>query len=260
MKNFLQRVRVFFKKEISIKINIFLFIVVVSVLFGKYFFNPTFQCLFGNPSANTCNWQLWQIGEVFAVSAAAFIALWSGWKSNKNYQQQLKAEQEPFLILNKNIEISQGLNDDEKIISISLKNIGRGPATNITASFLENGRNEALFEKRQPHSINLGMNEESNIWEINPSNMKSQIKKQINSKDNHFNLIFNGLIKTEMYLYLFLFCNDQLNNPYVFQIKLGVEAIESIPIASISKGNSIEIKVNSFMLKTMEIRKMIVRE
>ncbi len=234
----------FLKKEIKIPVFLFLVFITVAVVFGKNFYIPMSQCLFGNPT--NCNWQFWQIGEVIAVSSASIIALWSGWRAHKDNSLQLQASQRPLIKLLENIKIAKGSNDDAKSIDLSIKNIGRGPAINITANFFLEGRNNALFEREYPHSINLGTGEDFHDWKINPTNMKSQVRKQLNTKESNLDGLFRFLMEKKKYLNLYVFCNDQLGFNYIFKIKLGVEDIDQSGV----------IGGQYFILKTMEVNKI----
>lgn len=71
-------------------------------------------------------------------------------------RKQLEKEQEPFVVVRDDISLSSKVNG----YYIKLKNVGRGPALNITGCKTANSerRNDAFFANNQPHSKHLCAN------------------------------------------------------------------------------------------------------
>ena len=96
------------------------------------------------------------VGAVGAITASV-----AAWFAIRQSNKQLKIEQTPYVTLDhiKRIENRYGF---------AIKNIGRGPAINITfcKSLDTSTRNEPFFSNDQPHSANLMSPEESHCWMV----------------------------------------------------------------------------------------------
>jgi hypothetical protein len=160
----------------------------------------------------------WSFLETFVITASVVIAFITIRQSNENVSRQLKIEQTPYVVLDRNIELKSTKVFGEELIkvidpehlydgSIYLKNIGRGFAKNIEVSYSPN-KIEGLFYADQPHSIDLSQNEVSKAWRVDINILR------------HMLTIQEGRDLTFIYIsYL-----DQLGNMYKTRIKLAIHA------------------------------------
>lgn len=95
------------------------------------------------------------IGAVGAIAAAG-----AAWFAIRHSSKQLNIEQTPYVVLDK-IHRNNGY-------EFIVKNIGRGPAINITCceSKNEKDRNNGFFSDDQPHSVNLESSGKSEPWHV----------------------------------------------------------------------------------------------
>lgn len=134
------------------------------------------------------------IGATGAIAAAG-----AAWFTIQQSNKQLKIEQTPYVTLDhiKRIENRYGL---------AIKNIGRGPAVNITfsKSLNKSCRNEPFFSNDQPHSANLMSPEESHYWMVDGN-------------------ILDNLKVMENFSYVYLYFESQ--SKVIFRTKVKIKKI-----------------------------------
>lgn len=149
-------------------------------------------------NTTTDNWSmLGAIGTIAAAAVSFFTLLL--------LRNQLEKEQEPFVVARDDVSY------ENNSFKIKLKNVGRGPAFNITGCRTSNEkeRNDAFFMNNQPHSKNLCANnadaEGEKQWRIDKSVMDSlKVAK----------------IKNEIYKYFYFFYESQLGSVYFTKVKI----------------------------------------
>lgn len=158
-----------------------------------YPFYPHFQ-----HSTATVNWTMWEaIGTCAAAAISTFTLLL--------LKKQLEKEQEPFVVARDDVSF------ENSSFKIKLKNVGRGPAFNITGCRTSNGkeRNDAFFMNNQPHSKNLCANnadaEGEKQWRIDKSVADSLKEFKTNN---------------EIYKYFYFFYESQLGSVYYTKVKI----------------------------------------
>lgn len=150
---------------------------------------------FMNPALSPWIESLGAVGTIGAAIAAWFaINL-----SNK----RLKIEQTPYIVLDHIKRIDERL---DYRFGFAVKNIGRGPAINITFSVNKDfsRRNDAFFSDDQPHSANFTSMEVSYYWEVDANRLD--------------NLIFK-----RGFAFLYIFFEDQASS--LFRTKVKVKKI-----------------------------------
>jgi len=156
-------------------------------------FHPHFQY-----GAATDNWTAWEaIGTIAAATVSFFTLLL--------LRSQLEKEQEPFVVARDDVSFESGN------FKIKLKNVGRGPAFNITGCRTSNEkeRNDAFFMSNQPHSKNLCANnaaaEGEKQWRIDKFVIDSLKVDKTNK---------------EIYKYFYFFYESQLGSVYHTKVKI----------------------------------------
>lgn len=160
---------------------------------------------------------IWGLFTAVGTISAVVVALYASYKSTQHVERQLKIEQEPYVVAKNGISIEgiDGPSTDRKkdYLKLSLKNIGRGPAIRITVTGMLNDPNKSLFEdKKDPHSYDLGSNDEKIDWKIDENNLKELVKKRYNIEITQLN--------KDQPIYLYIFFSDQLNKNYQTKVKL----------------------------------------
>jgi hypothetical protein len=150
----------------------------------------------------TCsvNWSAWGAIGACAASALSLLTLFY-------LKQQLKLEQEPFIVARDDISLC----DKSDYYYLKLKNVGRGPAFNITGCKTSNEkyRNKAFFSADQPHSKNLCAN-----------NADSDTEKRWKI-DKH--LVDSLETEERAYKAFYLFYESQLGDVYYSRVKIKSE-------------------------------------
>lgn len=156
-------------------------------------FHPHFQY-----STATDNWTM--LGAIGTIAAAAVSVF-----TLRLLRSQLEKEQEPFVVARDDISF------DKDNFKIKLKNVGRGPAFNITGCRTSNEeeRNDAFFMNNQPHSKNLCANnadeEGEKQWRFDKSVMDSLEENKVNN---------------EIYKFFYFFYESQLGSVYYTKVKM----------------------------------------
>jgi len=124
-------------------------------------------------------------------------------------RKQLEKEQEPFVVVRDDVSPK---NKNQESYYIKLKNVGRGPALNITGCTTANidKRNDAFFTEGQPHSKHFSANNADS--EKNEKNWlidKSVVDSLEELKNND-----------EIYKIFYLFYESQLGTVYYTEIKM----------------------------------------
>ena len=146
-------------------------------------------------SAATENWSMCIATGAFVVSIFTLYL----------HRRQLEKEQEPFVVARDDVSFR------ENNFKIKLKNVGRGPAFNITGcrTSSEKERNRAFFMNNQPHSKNLCANnadvESEKHWRIDKFVMDSLSENKVNG---------------EIYKYFCFFYESQLGSVYYTKVKI----------------------------------------
>jgi hypothetical protein len=182
------------------------------------------------------------------------VAAYMAWRAYEATSKQLQIEQEPFLVLRDNIFL------EEEKIAMQVKNIGRGSATFIRASF-DLRDPQPLFESSQPHSINLASEEESQEWLINARNLKQSLSRQLGKKlttneltHTAFKDIFQSLpsnnFQFEMYLSTYI---SYPREERIFVAKLTMQFVKERPLPGNLGQSGYE---KTYLLKVMETQRL----
>lgn len=160
---------------------------------------------------------IWGLFTAVGTISAVVVALYASHKSTQHVERQLKIEQEPYVVAKDGISIdgidSTDQRKPEGYLLLRLKNIGRGPAIRVTVTGTPNDPNKSLFEdKKEPHSCDLGSNDEKTDWKIDEINLKELVKR-------HYNVEITKLNNNQP-IYLYIFFHDQLNKDYRTEVKL----------------------------------------
>lgn len=119
-------------------------------------------------------------------------------------RKQLEKEQEPFVVSRDDITF------EKNSFRIKLKNVGRGPAFNITGCRTSNkeDRNSAFFMNNQPHSKNLCANntdtDGEKHWRVDKSVIDSLAQDE----------------SEKIYRFFYFFYESQLGTVYYTKVKI----------------------------------------
>lgn len=163
-------------------------------------FNLFFSLFGDKPSLTPINWTMLEaLGTCAAAAVSVFTLLL--------LRRQLVKEQEPFVVVRDDISP----NKDGQYY-IKLKNVGRGPALNITGckTAAKDKRNDAFFANGQPHSKHFSANnadseKNEQRWLID--------KSLVNSLEEFEN-------NEEVYKRFYLFYESQLGAIYYTEVKM----------------------------------------
>jgi len=152
------------------------------------------------------DWAKW---ESIGTIAAAFVSVVAVIISVITFyllRKQLEKDQEPFVVVRDDVSLRNNK------YCIKLKNVGRGPALDITGcktAEIER-RNDAFFAKDQPHSKHFSANNADREkgeegWRIDKSMVDSLETVQVNN---------------ETYKIFYLFYKSQLRDVYRTKVKM----------------------------------------
>ncbi len=164
------------------------------------------------------NSRVWDIG----VSLSALLVVYFAYRAVKQTSKQLEIEQTPYVVLSDRITTA----GDDRLHTISLKNIGRGSAVNITATTDPQGK-ISIIEGSNPHSINLASKDYHNGWAIDEGQLikglKNQgkiIKKSIIQELPDENSIDKEEEKYKSEFFIYIWYNDQYGHRYETEAKI----------------------------------------
>jgi hypothetical protein len=131
------------------------------------------------------------ISAIGTFIAAVFAGL-----ALRQSNKQLKIEQTPYMVLDHIVR-------DGNRYGFATKNVGRGPAVNITFNKSDkmSKRNDAFFSNDQQHSANFYPFEESHYWYVD-GNVIDKLKH-----DND-------------YAFLYIFYNNQSDETFMTKVKI----------------------------------------
>ncbi len=138
-------------------------------------------------------------------------------KQNEHIENQLRIEQEPYLVIKDHIVIAGS--DPGRLHIIMFKNIGRGAALNVLATTDPEGK-ISIIEASNPHSVDLGPGEVNNGWAIDENQVIKGLKEQGVSIEDSVVLGIpdeSSLRESEKFkadFYIFLWYQDQLGKKY----------------------------------------------
>jgi len=146
-------------------------------------------------SFNTGSFNINTLIELGASIGSLGAALFA-WQALRQSNKQKKIEQTPYIVLDHIRKVGDRF-------GFAVKNIGKGPAVDITFSLEKNisSRNNAFFSDDQPHSANFRSMEESHYWKTDPGNLDKLIFK-------------NGFAS------LYIFFDDQSLQTYRTKVKI----------------------------------------
>lgn len=157
---------------------------------------------------------LWNFLTVVGTMSAVAVALYASNKSSKYVEKQLEIEQKPYVIIKEGVLLPKiGSPSDPREYLLNLKNIGRGPAFRVTVSTSKRDKDKPLFKDvEEPHSCDLGSNDEKTGWKIDSHNLELLIYEKYN--------LNMGEINSSHPLDLYIFFKDQLKKEYTVETKL----------------------------------------
>lgn len=155
------------------------------------------------------------LGILIITGLAVIFSVYYSNQSNRHVEKQLTIEQEPHVVIKDGIYTADPLTarPGQRPYAIKIKNIGRGPALRVNVSSSKTDPNKPLFEATEPHSVDLGSDDEKNDWKIDQNNLNVYVGE-----------CYPGLnldtILTNNPIYLYIYCYDQLGNRHVTETKL----------------------------------------
>lgn len=112
---------------------------------------------------------IWEVSVSFGTLAAVYFAYAAIEQSNR----QLEVEQTPYVVMKDRI-VTAG---EGRLHVVSLKNVGKGMAINLTATADPEGK-VSIIEGSNPHSIDLASGEYNNNWAIDEGQVIEGLKAQ----------------------------------------------------------------------------------
>lgn len=154
---------------------------------------------------------IWEVSVTIGTMSAAYYAYAGIREANK----RLEIEQSPYLVMQDRILTAGPTN---RLHIISLKNIGKGRAINITATADPVGK-ISIIDGSNPHSIDLNSGESYRNWAIDEQRVIEGLVGQGKQITNVMDDIpdensLSGELKQQSDFYLFLWYEDQLGKRY----------------------------------------------
>jgi hypothetical protein len=162
--------------------------------------------------------RFWDMGVSIGTLLAAFFAF----RAVRQTSKQLEIEQTPYIVMSDRISTAA----EGRMHTISLKNIGRGSAINVTVTSDPEGK-ISIIEGTNPHSINLSSAEPHNGWAIDESRVieglkiqgieiKKSISQELPDENNAKNE--NEIKKSDFFIYIWY--KNQYGHRYKTEAKM----------------------------------------
>lgn len=157
---------------------------------------------------------IWEVGITFGTLTAAYYAYAGIRESNK----RLELEQTPHVVFNDKIVTAADIDGIQRLHTVSLENVGKGRAINITATADPEGK-ISMIEGSNSHSIDLAPGGHYTSWAIDEGQVikglaKQGIKVISISNDIPDENILKDDEKDKADFRLFLWYEDQIGNHY----------------------------------------------
>lgn len=151
-----------------------------------------------------------------AVSLGTILASYFAYQALKKNNESMFAEQKPFVVFYNQISLSAG----NKVHGVSLKNIGRGLAHNITLTADPTIIDGKVIDGSNPGTIHLSPNESHSLWALDDTKLIKQLRKRGYKGKDILEMSGKKLNEwQEKGIILYVHYYDSLENEYVTEAK-----------------------------------------